>query len=105
MLQLLFLLTFPALIALGASMLAWNALTGPWKFLLASTVALYVLYGICMYLLAPQLVGFGVHAIEPGQPKPEEPLFIYLEPYYKPLLAFAVLAAPVTFALLRAFKR
>jgi hypothetical protein len=105
MLQLLFLLTLPVLLASGAALLAWNALSGPWKFFLASTVALYLLYGICMYLLAPASVGFAVHAIEPGQHNAEEPLFVYLEPYYRPLLVFAVLAVPAIFALLRAFKR
>ena len=105
MLQLIFLLTFPLLVATGTSCLTWNALSGPWKFLILSTVALYLLYAVCFYLLAPASVGFAVHMVAPGQTKADEPLFVYLEPYYKPLATFFVLAIPVVIALLKAFKR
>jgi len=105
MLQLLFLLTFPLILATGTSLLTWNALSGPWKFLFLSIITLYVLYVLCFYFLAPASVGFAVRAVEPGQPKADEPLFVYLEPYYKPLAAFLALAVPLVFALLRLFKR
>jgi hypothetical protein len=105
MLQLLFLLTCPLLVALAVAFLTWNALAGPWKFLLASTATLYALYAASFYLFAPASVGFAIHAVEPGQPAEPTPLFVYLEPYYKPLLIFALAALPALLLLLKAFKR
>ena len=105
MLQLLFLLGFPLLVAAGASLISWNALTSPWLFLVLCTVALYGVYMACFYFLAPASVGFGVHAVDPSQPKADESLFVYLEPYYKPLAVFALLAVPAVIGLLRVFKR
>jgi hypothetical protein len=104
MLQLLFLLAFPLLVAAGVSLLTWNALSGPWKFAVLCTVALYGVYVLCFYFLAPTSVGFAVHAVEPGQPKVDEPLFVYLEPYYKPLAVFSIASIPVVLGLLRLFK-
>ena len=105
MLQLVFLLTFPLLLSIGAAYLTWNALSSPWKFLIISICALYLLYVASFYLLAPQSVGFTLRAVEPGQTNQDEPLFVYLEPYYKSIAAFAVASIPTIFALLRIFKR
>lgn len=105
MLQILFLLAFPLLVACGVSLLAWNSLSAPWRFLSIATVVLYALYGACMYFLAPASAGFAVHAAGPAQPGAVEPVFVFLAPYYKPLLSFSLLAVLASFALLRAFKR
>ena len=85
MLQLLFLLTCPLILAGATAFLTWNALASPWKFLLASALGPYAIYAAAFYLFAPASVGFAVHAVEPGQPIEPTPLFVYLEPYYKPL--------------------
>ncbi len=105
MLQLVFLLTCPLLVAGTTALLAWNALAGPWKFLFASVLALYSVYAAVFYLFGPTSVGFAVHAVEPGQPAQPTPLFVYLEPYFKPLLIFGIAAIPTVLLLLRAFKR
>ena len=105
MLQLIFLLTFPLLLSIGAAYLTWNALSGPWKFLILSTVSLYLLYVVSFYFLAPQSVGFTLVAVEPGQINQGEPLFAYLEPYYKSLAVFAIASIPTIIALLKLFKR
>ena len=105
MLQLVFLLTCPLIASSAAMVLAWNTLVSPWRFFVVTVATLYALYGVVFYLLGPASVGFAVHGLEPGQPRPEEPLFIYLEPYYTPLLVFAALAVPAVLGLLRLFKR
>ena len=105
MLQLIFLLTFPLLIAGATAALTWNALAGPWRFLLASVVVLYAIYAAVFYLFSPASVGFAVHAVEPGQPVQPTPLFVYLEPYFKPLLIFGLAALPTVSVLLKVFKR
>ena len=105
MLQLLFLLTCPLMVAGATAFLTWNALAGPWKFLLASVVALYTVYAAVFYMFGPTSVGFAVQAVEPGQPAQPTPMFVYLELYFKPLLIFGVAALPTVLMLLRAFKR
>jgi hypothetical protein len=105
MVQLVFLLTCPLLIATGTAVLSWNALKSPWKYMVSATLVLYVLYAGALYFFAPVSLGFAVSAVPPGQPGTSEPLFPFLEPYYKSLVVFAVFAIPAVAALLLSFKR
>ena len=105
MLQLIFLLTCPLLIAAATAIVTWNSLASPWWFLLTSVVTLYIVYAALLYLVGPTSGGFAVSAVEPGQPAEPTPLLLYLQPYLKPLLAFGISAIPTVFLLLRAFRR
>ena len=104
MLQLLFLLACPLLVATGVTALSWNALSSPLKFLALCSLALYALYAATFYLLAPSSVGFAVQASGMGTMPGEEPLLVFLAPYTKPLLAFALGSVPIVFGLLRLLK-
>ena len=105
MLQLVFLLTCPLLVAAGSAWFAWHALTRPWLYALLATVALYLLYAGAFHLVGPAAVGFAVQAVEPGQARPDDGFLTFLAPYTQPLLVFLLLAVPTVLGLLRAFKR
>ena len=102
--ELLFLVAFPLVLAGGASYLTWGALSRPVVFLIVSTVVLYLLYAVLMWLLSPGPVGYTLSTRQPGETPASEPWFLLLPPYQVPLVAFAVAAVPVLAVLLRAFK-
>ena len=103
--ELLFLLAFPLVLACGASYLIWGALSRPALFLIVATVVLYLLYAVLMWLLNPGAVGYTLSVRQPGETPTSEPWFLLLPPYKIPLVAFAVAAFPVLAVLLRAFKK
>jgi hypothetical protein len=105
MLQLLFLLACPLLVAAGVTVLSSNALSSPWKFLALCSLALCALYAAAFYWLAPSSVGFAVQASGLESTLADEPLFVFLAPYTKPLLAFALGSVPIVFGLHRLLKR
>ena len=105
MLQILFLLALPLLVAVGSALVTWNALSSPWKFMLSATATLYVVYGAVLYLLGPATAGYELHVSQPGEQRIDEPLFVFVQPFYTALLVFALLALPTLLLLRRTFKR
>lgn len=105
LLQLLFLLGLPALVALTSAYLCWGALSRPGLYLLVSLIGLYALYVVAFYLVAPKSVGYMISAVQPGDPSAREPLLMLLEPYARPMLVFAVAALPALLVLLRLFRK
>lgn len=103
--ELLFLLAFPLVLACVASYLTWGALSRPAVFLIVTTVVLYFLYAVLMWLLNPGPVGYTLSIRQPGETPASEPWLLLLPPYKTPLVAFAVAAVPVLAVLLRAFKK
>jgi hypothetical protein len=103
--EFLFLLALPLLLACCASYLTWRALSRPAVFLIVATVVLYLLYAVLMWLLNPEPVGYTLSIQQPGETPASEPWFLLLPPYKTPLVAFAVAAVPVLAVLLRAFKK
>jgi len=103
--ELLFLLSFPLLVAATASLLTWNALSRPWLFFLATALVLYCMYVLSMWLLAPASVGWTISYRTPGEPVEPHPWLPLLAPYKVPLLAFGVAALPAIAALLRRFRK
>lgn len=101
--EFLLLLSFPLLLACGATYLTWRALSRPVVFLTVATVVLYLVYAASMWLLDPGPVGYTLSTRQPGETS--EPLFQLLPPYKRPLIAFAAAAIPVLVVLLRAFKK
>ena len=103
--ELLFLLAYPLVLASGASYMAWGALSRPAVFLIVATVVLYLLCALLMWQLGPGPVGYTLSIRQPGEAPASEPWFLLLPPYKTPLVAFAVAAFPVLAVLLRAFKK
>lgn len=103
--EFLFLLGFPLALACGVSYLTWRALSRPGVFLMVATLVLYLLYAALMWLLDPGPVGYTLSVRQTGEALASGPLFVLLEPYKVPLIAFAVAAIPVLFVLLRTFKK
>jgi hypothetical protein len=103
--ELLFLTSFPLVLACVAAYLTWKALSRPVVFLVAATAILYVLYAALMWLLDPGPVGYTVSVRQPGEAPSAEPWFLLLPTYKIPLVAFTAAAIPVLAMLLRAFKK
>jgi len=105
LLELLFFLGFPLLLACGASYLTWRALSRPAVFLVVTTIVLYLVYVGLMWLLDPGPIGYTLSIRQPGESPAPEPFFPLLSPYKAPLIAFAVAAIPVLAVMLRLFKK
>lgn len=103
--ELLFLLSFPLVLACGASYVTWGALSRPVVFLTVATVVLYLLYAVLMWLLNPGPVGYTLSVRQLGEAPASEPWLLLLPPYKIPLVAFAAAAVPVLLVLLPAFKK
>lgn len=104
-LEFLFLLSLPLVLACGASYLTWKVLSRPVVFLIVATVSLYLLYAALMWLLDPGPVGYTLSVRQPGEVPASEPWFLLLPPYKIPLIAFAVAAVPILAILLHLFKK
>jgi len=105
LLQLLFLLGWPLLLALGVTWATWGALRRPLLFLVVSCVALYLLYALAQFVFGPASVGFVLSVRQPGDLPVESESFVLLRPYAASLAAFTVAAFPVTAVLLKLFRR
>jgi hypothetical protein len=104
LIQIFFLIGFPALLAASSAWLSWNALLKPWRYVLVCCIALYVLYALVIGVLGPKTVGYIVSTSAPGEAAESTPVLVFLEPYIVALMVFTVTALPLIWFLLRHFK-
>jgi len=103
--QLALILGLPALFSAGSAYFSWRALPRPWTFLLATTVALYVIYFLVFYFFAPAVGGISISRVDSSHPAIQSPSFILLRPYVKTLLIFVGVALPVLAGSIAVFRR
>ena len=102
-LEAILLVALPGLYALGVSWAFWSVVAKPWLFALSSAVSLYVLYFAVLYFGAPRGGGFFLEA--PSQDESSHQIaLVFLGPYIKPMLLFSVLAVPLLWLLVKAFR-
>ena len=104
-LQLIFLLSFPLVVACGSAYVSWGALSKPWVYLVLCAVVLYAFYAALFYLVGPKSVGYAVSAVRPGDTPQDVPPLMLLRPYSIPLIGFVLACVPVVLLLLKAFRR
>ena len=105
LLQVLFLLTFPLVVASAFTCLMWNVLKRPWAYLGISLVLLYAMYCGAFYLLDSRHGGYILSVRQPGDPVIDEPWLIVLAPYARQLIAFLVLGPLAAALLARVFVK
>lgn len=101
-LEVAILVALPGFFALIVSWACWSEVVNPWFFASSTAVSLYVLYLVVLYFGAPR-GGFFLEA--PSQDKPSHQVaLVFLGPYIKPMLLFSVLAVPLLWLLIKAFR-
>lgn len=105
-LEVALLAALPGLYALGVSFACWSGTAKPWLFASSCAVSLYVLYFVVLYFGDPRGGGFFLEARRhdvPGEPSHQLEL-VFLGPYIKPMILFSVLAVPLLWLLVKAFR-
>lgn len=101
-LEVAILVALPGLYACGVSWACWSEVAKPWLFASSSAVSLYLLYFVVLYFGAPR-GGFFLEVQRQDEPSHQVAL-VFLGPYIKPMLLFSVLAAPLLWLLVKAFR-
>lgn len=105
-LEVALLFALPGVYALGVSLACWSGAAKPWIFASSCAVSLYVLYFVVLYFGDPRGGGFILEARRhevPGEPSHQFEL-VFLGPYIKPMILFSVLAVPLLWLLVKAFR-
>lgn len=104
LLELLVLLGWPAMLALGSAWLTWHALARPWTYLVIALAALYGLEAAVFALIPARSAGYVISMATPGAPQlgPWLPL---LADHLRPLAVFSVLALLLMAGLLRLLRK
>ena len=111
--QLALLALLPVALSVAALVLAWSSLARPWLFLGSAIAVSYVIYGLVMYFLDPNLgrsVGYMVYIdSETGLPVNRttdgEVLRYFLQPYLLRMAIFAALQVPILWGLAWIFRK